>query len=53
MYAISDAYKQAVKSNVRKTTISGTITTTSNKVIEFNDSNIQKGSLYITNQCVN
>lgn len=53
MYAISDSYKQAVKSDVRKTTISGTITTISNKIIEFNDSNIQKGSLYITNQCVN
>ena len=52
MYAITNSYIESINKKVRKSFISGTITTTTEK-ININDNNIQKGSLYITNQCVN
>ena len=52
MYTITNSYIESINKKVRKSFISGTITTTTEK-ININDNNIQKGSLYITNQCVN
>ena len=52
MYAVSDKYKQAIRSNQRKGYVFGTLTVGD---IEYplNDDNIIKDSLYITNQMIN
>ena len=52
-YETSDAYKQAIRQQVRDTKITGTLTTSSGDTIEINNALISAGSLYITNQCVN
>lgn len=52
MYAVSDEYKQAIKSPLRKGSVFGTLTI-GDTAIPINDSNLIKDSLYITNQIVN
>ena len=53
MYNVSENFKHAVKSQNRKSSIYGTLTTTSGTEYPLNDSNFIKDSLYITNQIVN
>lgn len=53
MYAVSDAYKSAIKSYNRTSSIYGTLTTVKGAVYPLNDRNIIKDSLYTTNQIVN
>ena len=53
MYNVSDKFKRAIKSQNRKSSIHGTLTTTSGAEYPLNDSNIIKDSLYVTNQIVN
>ena len=53
MYSISKQFKSAIKSQNRKSSIYGTLTTTSGTEYPLNDSNFIKDSLYITNQIVN
>lgn len=53
MYAVSENYKNAIKSYNRTSSIYGTLTTTKGDVYQLNDRNIIKDSLYITNQIVN
>ena len=53
MYAVSEEFKNAIKSPNRKSTIYGTLTTKNGVEYPLNDSNIIKDSLYITNQIVN
>ena len=53
MYAVSEEFKNAIKSPNRKSTIYGTLTTKNGVEYLLNDSNIIKDSLYITNQIVN
>ena len=53
MYNVSEKFKSAIKSQNRKSSIYGTLTTTSGAEYLLNDGNIIKDSLYITNQIVN
>ena len=53
MYNVSDNFKHSIKSKNRKSSIYGTLTTTSGTEHLLNDGNIIKDSLYITNQIVN
>ena len=53
MYAVSEQYKNAIKSYNRTSSIYGTLTTVNGTVYQLNDRNIIKDSLYITNQIVN
>lgn len=53
MYSVSKQFKSAIKSQNRKSSIYGTLTTSSGTEYPLNDSNIIKDSLYITNQIVN
>ena len=53
MYNVSENFKRAIKSQNRKSSIYGTLTTTSGTEYPLNDSNFIKDSLYITNQIVN
>lgn len=53
MYAVSEKYKNAVKSYNRTSLIHGTLTTVKGVVYTLTDSNIIKDSLYVTNQIVN
>ena len=53
MYNVSDKFKSTIKSQNRKSTIYGVLTTTSGTEYLLNDGNIIKDSLYITNQIVN
>ena len=53
MYNVSENFKRAIKSQNRKSSIYGTLTTTSGTEYLLNDGNIIKDSLYITNQIVN
>lgn len=53
MYAVSENYKNAIKSYNRTSSIYGTLTTVNGAVYPLNDSNIIKDSLYTTNQIVN
>lgn len=53
MYSVSEQFKSAIKSTHRKSSIYGTLTTTSGTEYPLNDSNFIKDSLYITNQIVN
>lgn len=53
MYAVSEVFKNAIKSPNRKSTIYGTLTTPAGVEYPLNDSNIIKNSLYVTNQIVN
>lgn len=53
MYSVSKQFKSAIKSQNRKSSIYGTLTTTSGTEYHLNDSNFIKDSLYITNQIVN
>lgn len=46
MYAVSDAYKIAMKKPVQRFRMTGTVSS-----MPFNDDNILKGSFSITNQC--
>lgn len=52
MYSVSDKYKQAIKSTLRKGYVFGELNI-DGAVHPLNDSNIVKDSLYITNQIVN
>lgn len=53
MYSVSEQFKSAIKSQNRKSSIYGTLTTISGTEYPLNDSNFIKDSLYITNQIVN
>ena len=53
MYAVSEKFKNSLKSPKRKSRITGTLTTSKQVEYEINDSNIIKNSLYVTNQIVN
>lgn len=53
MYNVSENFKSAIKSQNRKSSIHGTLTTTNGTEYPLNDSNFIKDSLYITNQIVN
>lgn len=53
MYNVSENFKRAIKSQNRKSSIYGTLTTTNGTEYPLNDSNFIKDSLYITNQIVN
>ena len=53
MYNVSENFKRAIKSQNRKSSIYGTLTTSSGTEYLLNDGNIIKDSLYITNQIVN
>ena len=53
MYAVSEAFKNAIKSYNRTSSIYGTLTTVNGTVYPLTDSNIIKDSLYVTNQIVN
>ena len=53
MYNVSEQFKSAIKSQNRKSSIYGTLTTTNGTEYPLNDSNFIKDSLYITNQIVN
>lgn len=52
MYAVSDQYKRAVKSTEKKGYAVGVLNVNGTEY-PLNDSNITKGSLYVTNQIVN
>lgn len=52
MYAVSDKYKQAIKSTLKKGYVFGVLNVNGTEY-PLNDSNIVKDSLYITNQIVN
>ena len=52
MYAVSENFKQAIKSNIRKGYVNGILIIDGTEY-PLNDSNIAKDSLYITNQIVN
>ncbi len=52
MYPTSEAYKTAIRQNVRDVCVSGTITLKDNSVINISDEDIVQGSLYFTEQCV-
>ena len=51
MYPVSDAFMQAIESNTRKYSWSGTITAKNKKTYDFTNEDIVKGSGYITRQC--
>ena len=51
MYAVSNAFLNAVKANTRKYYWTGRITTKAGTVIEFDQEDMVKGSGYITSQC--
>lgn len=51
-FETSDAYKEAISQVSRTSTVSGSLTTKSGKVINIDNSAISSGSFYITNQCV-
>ena len=53
MYAVSEKFKNALKSPKRKSRITGTLTTSKQVEYQINDSNIIKNTLYVTNQIVN
>lgn len=53
MYAVSENFKNAIKSPNRKSTIYGTLTTTAGAEYQLNDNTFIRDSFYITNQCVN
>lgn len=52
MYSVSDEYKVAVADSHRKSKMRGVLTV-GNNVINLNDSDIIKDSVYISNQCTN
>lgn len=52
MYAVSENFRQAIKSNIRKGYVNGILIIDGTEY-PLNDSNIAKDSLYITNQIVN
>ena len=52
MYTVSDQYKQAIKSTLKKGNVFGVLNINGTEY-PLNDSNIVKDSLYITNQIVN
>lgn len=52
MYTVSDQYKQAIKSTLKKGNVFGVLNINGTEY-PLNDSNIIKDSLYITNQIVN
>lgn len=52
MYSVSDAYKLAVADSHRKSKMRAVLTT-GNTVINLDDNDIIKDSVYITNQCTN
>lgn len=51
MYPVSQQFISEVKQNTRKYYWSGSITTKNNRIYEFNNEDIVKGSGYITKQC--
>lgn len=51
MYPVSQQFILSVKQNTRKYYWSGTITTKNNRIYEFSNQDIVKGSGYITKQC--
>lgn len=53
MYAVSEKFKNALKSPNRQSRITGTLTTSKQVKYQINDSKIIKNSLYVTNQIVN
>ena len=53
MYNVSENFKSAIKSQNRKSTIYGVLTTSNGTEYLLSDGNIIKDSLYITNQIVN
>lgn len=53
MIVQSEAYRDAVKLNARESRISGTITLNDSTVIQIGEDDVQKGSLSVTNKCVN
>ena len=50
MYAVSEAYKEAIKKQVVTDSISGTVTLKDGSVIEITDRNLVSGSLKITHE---
>ena len=52
MYSVSDAYKLAVADSHRKSKMRAVLTT-ENTVINLDDNDIIKDSVYVTNQCTN
>ena len=52
MYNVSESYKMAVSNSNRKSKMRATLQLGSN-LIELNDSDIIKDSVYVTNQCTN
>lgn len=53
MYNVSNEYKSYIKSAMRRSTITGTLTTTTGESYPLNDSTFIKNSLYVENQCIN
>lgn len=53
MYNTSESYKQAVKGNLLKSRIEGTITLQDDTVIPFTEKDIVPGSMSVNNKCVN
>lgn len=51
MYAVSDRFLTEIDSNSRRYYWTGTITTKSKKIYDFNNNDIVKGSGYITRSC--
>lgn len=52
-YETSELYKEAIDKLTKSTRVSGTLTTKSGTTVEIKTENIDIGSAYITNQCVN
>lgn len=52
-YPTSDLYKQAIDKQYRVSNISGELVTSNGVTIPINNSIIDAGSCYVTNQCVN
>ena len=52
MYAVSDAYKVAVADSHRKSKMRGVLTVGST-VINLDDNDIIKDTVYVTNKCTN
>lgn len=51
MYPVSSRFLEAIQRNTREFYYSGTITSNNNQSYHFDNSNIVKGSGYLTNQC--
>ena len=52
-FETSDMYKVAIKKHYRTSTVTGTLVTNEGVTIDIDNSSIDSGSLYVTNQCVN